>query len=240
MPCQSRNRRFRFRWGLASVIVDRVFDGIVVLILLVVAMLAPSFPSDAKINGRSVGNFALIGTVGLVVGLVALFWLVLHPTSFISAVRAVIRPLVPRWEAPIATVLRAFHRGSDGASRSKTVRDRFRVDCCPLAAVRRILLARVSGHRPRRADCPRRCSSSQSSSWRSRYRLGPGFVGVFEIFAIVAPGGTTACQEGYRRRLGHRLSRRFLHSGHRARLDLLRASRVLVPRDQRRGKPANA
>ena len=100
-----------FSTGFASVIVDRVFDGIVVLLLLVVAMLAPSFPREAQINGRSIAMFALLGTAGVVVGLTGLFWLVLHPASLIGFTRRIVRSAVPRWEEPIAKFLERFTLG---------------------------------------------------------------------------------------------------------------------------------
>lgn len=100
-----------FSTGFASVIVDRVFDGIVVLLLLVVAMLDPAFPSDAQIRGRSVATFALLGTAGVVVGLSGLFWLVLHPASLIAFARRIVRSTVPRWEEPVAKFLERFTLG---------------------------------------------------------------------------------------------------------------------------------
>jgi uncharacterized protein (TIRG00374 family) len=102
-----------FSTGVASVVVDRIFDGIVVLLLLVVAMLDPTFPSGAEINGRSIGNFALLGTAGLMVGLVGLFLLVLYPIQFIGMFRAMTRKTVPRLEDPVA---RFFERFAEGLS----------------------------------------------------------------------------------------------------------------------------
>ena len=100
-----------FSTGMASVIVDRVFDGIVVLLLLGAAMLDPAFPRNATIRGRSVATFALIGTAGLVVGLIGLFWLVLFPASLLNVVRWVVRATVPRWEEPITGFLERFTLG---------------------------------------------------------------------------------------------------------------------------------
>src|SRR3954471_4787757 len=91
-----------FSTGMASVVVDRVLDGIVVLLLLLVAMLDPVFPRNATIHAggreRSVTMIALLGTGGLVVGLIGLFWLVLFPASFVGVVRRVMRVVAPRWE----------------------------------------------------------------------------------------------------------------------------------------------
>jgi uncharacterized protein (TIRG00374 family) len=100
-----------FSTGVASVVVDRIFDGIVVLLLLVVAMLDPTFPSGATVNGMAVGNFALLGAMGLMIGLVGMFLLVLFPLQFIGAFRSMARRTVPRLEDPVGTF---FTRFADG------------------------------------------------------------------------------------------------------------------------------
>jgi glycosyltransferase 2 family protein len=100
-----------FSTGVASVVVDRVFDGIVVLLLLLVAMLDPTFPKDATLNGRSVGNFALLGTAGLVIGMIGLFLLVLYPDKFIGLSRGVARRTFPRLEDPTAKFFERFAAG---------------------------------------------------------------------------------------------------------------------------------
>jgi uncharacterized protein (TIRG00374 family) len=106
-----RRERVPFSTGVASVVVDRVFDGIVVLLLLFVAMLDPSFPADATLNGRSVGTFALLGAAGLLVGLVGLFLLVLYPQKFVGLSRAITRRLLPRFEESIAGFFERFAAG---------------------------------------------------------------------------------------------------------------------------------
>jgi uncharacterized protein (TIRG00374 family) len=100
-----------FSTGIASVVVDRVFDGIVVLMLLALAMLDPAFPRNATLNGRSIAAFAFLSTAGLVVGLIVLFWLVLFPGSLIAMVRRVVRWSVSRWEEPVAGFLERFTLG---------------------------------------------------------------------------------------------------------------------------------
>lgn len=174
-----------FSTGVASVVVDRIFDGIVVLLLLVVAMLDPTFPSGAEVNGRSVGNFALLGASGLMVGLVGMFLLVLYPLQFIGMFRAAARRTLPRFEDPLA---RFFERFAEGLAILKDPR-RF------LVAFMWTLVHWLV------------CASSYVIAY---YALGleapfmsalfvqgiivlavalpssPGFVGVFESFAIVA------------------------------------------------------
>lgn len=100
-----------FSTGVASVVVDRVFDGIVVLLLLVVAMLDPTFPKGATLNGRSISSFAMIGTAGLIVGLIGLFTLVLFPAVFIRAARWMARLIIPKLEEPVAGFLERFAAG---------------------------------------------------------------------------------------------------------------------------------
>ena len=107
----SRKESVPFSTGVASVVVDRVFDGIVVLLLLLVAMLDPTFPTSATVNGRSVANFAMLGTVGLIVGLAGLFTLVLFPAAFIKAARGIARITIRRLEEPAAAFLERFAGG---------------------------------------------------------------------------------------------------------------------------------
>lgn len=107
----SRKEGVPFSTGVASVVVDRVFDGIVVLLLLLVAMLDPTFPKDATLNGRSVANFAMLGTVGLIVGLTGLFILVLFPANFIGVFRWMARLILPRFEEPVGRFFERFAAG---------------------------------------------------------------------------------------------------------------------------------
>jgi uncharacterized protein (TIRG00374 family) len=107
----SRKESVPFSTGVASVVVDRVFDGIVVLLLLLVAMLDPTFPKGATVNGRSVAGFAMLGTIGLVIGLTGLFILVLFPTAFVKATRAIARITIPKLEEPAAGFLERFAAG---------------------------------------------------------------------------------------------------------------------------------
>jgi uncharacterized protein (TIRG00374 family) len=100
-----------FSTGVASVVVDRVFDGIVVLLLLVVAMLDPTFPQGATLNGRSVASFAMLGALALIIGLIGLFMLVLFPGIFIGTARSVARRTITRLEEPVAGFLERFAAG---------------------------------------------------------------------------------------------------------------------------------
>lgn len=100
-----------FSTAMGSVVVDRVFDGIVVLLLLVVAMTDPAFPRDAMIGPTPVTTFAMIGAAGLLVGLVGLFALLLFPDQFVGFFRGLARRTIPRLEEPIGNFLERFAHG---------------------------------------------------------------------------------------------------------------------------------
>ena len=75
----------RFSTAFVSIVVERLFDGLVMLALMAVAIAAPSFPVHATVGGRSLAAFAtsaavLFAVVLLIALLVAnrpTFWLVL-------------------------------------------------------------------------------------------------------------------------------------------------------------------
>src|SRR5216117_2002743 len=85
----------RFTTALASVGVERVFDGLMLVGLLAVALAAPSFPHAATIGGTSLaaiarGGAALFGAV-LVIAL-----LVVHrPAPWLALLRRVAHALLP-------------------------------------------------------------------------------------------------------------------------------------------------
>lgn len=107
----SRKEGVPFSTGVASVVVDRVFDGIVVLLFLLVAVLDPTFPKGATLGGKSISSFAMVGTLGLLVGLAGLFTLVLFPAVFIRAARWMARVILPKLEEPVAGFLERFAAG---------------------------------------------------------------------------------------------------------------------------------
>jgi glycosyltransferase 2 family protein len=97
--------------AIASVAVDRLFDGLVVLCLTLAAMLMPSFPSHARVGSLSAVRWALIG-LGLMAALmVALYAIVFFPSWLMRAYELVARRLAPRLEAPGRRALQAFADG---------------------------------------------------------------------------------------------------------------------------------
>jgi uncharacterized protein (TIRG00374 family) len=172
-----------FSTGLASVVVDRVLDGIVVLLLLLVAMVDPRFPRDATIGTRPVTTIALLGTAGLVVGLVGLFWLVLFPWSFIAFTRRVVRPIAPKWEERAVAFLEHFTHGLT------VLRDPRRFGVAFFWTVAHWLLCAFSywlGYKALGFSAP--ISSTLFTQTMIVLAVaipqGPGFIGVFEGVAI--------------------------------------------------------
>src|SRR2546429_1159802 len=85
----------RFTTALASVGVERVFDGLMLVGLLAVALAAPSFPHAATIGGTSLaaiarGGAALLGAVPVIALLV-----VHRPAPWLALPRATAPPLPP-------------------------------------------------------------------------------------------------------------------------------------------------
>lgn len=176
-----------FSTGVASVVVDRIFDGIVVLLLLLVAMLDPTFPSAAQINGRSIGNFALLGTAGLMVGLTSLFLLVLFPAQFIGASRSLARRSVPRLEEPVAQFFERFAAGLT------ILRDPRRFLLAFVWTLVHWLVCAASywlAYRAIGLEAPFMSALFVQTIIVLAVALpqAPGFVGVFEVFAVLALG----------------------------------------------------
>lgn len=100
-----------FATSLASIVVDRVFDAIVVLLLLAVAMLAPEFPAGATVMGHPVSQLAVAFAAAPVVMLIALYALVFFPHTLIRLFEFVARKVSPALEARGSEVLHRFAGG---------------------------------------------------------------------------------------------------------------------------------
>lgn len=103
--------RVPFTTGFASIAVDRVFDGLVVLAMLFIALWDPAFGRDALVFGRSLSEIAALGAIGAATGLALLYAVVVAPERWESLFRAAARRLAPSLEERGARVLRAFADG---------------------------------------------------------------------------------------------------------------------------------
>jgi uncharacterized protein (TIRG00374 family) len=100
-----------FAAAFASLAVDRIFDGVVVLLLMVAATFDPRFPADATVFGTSAGKIAM--TAGLVLGgaLLGLYVLALAPERFIGIAESITRRIVPSFAPRVRALLQNFVRG---------------------------------------------------------------------------------------------------------------------------------
>jgi uncharacterized protein (TIRG00374 family) len=102
--------RVPFSAAFASIAVDRVFDTVVVLGLMFLAMLDPRFPRGTE-AGRLVGSWAVTGSLAFIGLLAALYLLVFFPARVISLFEAFARRVAPRFEARGRDALFAFASG---------------------------------------------------------------------------------------------------------------------------------
>ncbi|HEV8305985.1 MAG TPA: lysylphosphatidylglycerol synthase transmembrane domain-containing protein [Gemmatimonadales bacterium] len=91
------NRRLpvRFTTALASVGVERVFDALVMLALMAVAIAAPSFPAHTLVGGRSLARLAT-GAAGLFGAVLVLALVVVHrPAPWLALLARVLHRALP-------------------------------------------------------------------------------------------------------------------------------------------------
>ncbi|MES2177311.1 MAG: lysylphosphatidylglycerol synthase transmembrane domain-containing protein [Gemmatimonadota bacterium] len=87
-----------FPAAFASLAVDRLFDAVVVFMLMFGAMLDPAFPPGAHVFGRSMSSIALGGLLFIGGVVVAMYALVLFPGRVLALYELVARRLVPKLE----------------------------------------------------------------------------------------------------------------------------------------------
>jgi glycosyltransferase 2 family protein len=107
----SKETTVPFSAGFASIVVDRVFDAVIVLLLMVGAMFAPSFPSHQLIAGRPASNYAGTGVFVVVVLAVGVYTIVFFPDRLIGLFEAFARRVAPRFEERGRRLLRSFADG---------------------------------------------------------------------------------------------------------------------------------
>jgi glycosyltransferase 2 family protein len=91
----SRQLPVRFTTALGSIAVERVFDALVMLGLMAVAIAAPSFPAHALVGGRSVA--AIAASTAVLFGVVLLLALVIanRPGPWMVLVERISRRVLP-------------------------------------------------------------------------------------------------------------------------------------------------
>jgi uncharacterized protein (TIRG00374 family) len=91
----SRLVPLRFTTALASLAVERVFDGLILVLLLAVAVADPGFSSTATVGGRSLSQIATWAGAAFVVILGVLFALVHAPSGALALAGRVLRAVLP-------------------------------------------------------------------------------------------------------------------------------------------------
>jgi uncharacterized protein (TIRG00374 family) len=107
----------RFTAALASLVVDRIIDGVVVVTLLGVAMALSPFPADTTIMGQPVARLAIVTGAIAVGALVVLGGLALFPARVIALFDAVVGRVIPRFHPRLRPFFLTFVDGL-GALRS--------------------------------------------------------------------------------------------------------------------------
>ena len=103
--------RVGFTSAIASLAVDRVFDSVVLMLLLVSAMWSPSFPSDATIGGQPIQRGAALFAAGAVGLFAILYAIVFFPERLVALFAAVVGRVFPRFVEKGSDIIRAFSRG---------------------------------------------------------------------------------------------------------------------------------
>lgn len=107
----TRETRVPFATSIASLAVDRIFDAVVLLLLALTAVFDPRFPQGATVAGQSVGRWAALGTIPVVLVAVLLYALVFFPARLIRLFEIFARRLSPRIEARGRVALATFAEG---------------------------------------------------------------------------------------------------------------------------------
>jgi uncharacterized protein (TIRG00374 family) len=174
-----------FSTSFASLAVDRVFDALVILLLMALAMLDPAFPRGATIGGAPVANYAVPFAGILLLGFAALYGLVFFPGALIRAFEMVARRVAPRIEERGRDALRGF---ADGLSVLKSPTHFLAVFAWTAAHWLTNALAFWIGFRAVHVAAP----FSAALFTQGLIAIGvslpssPGFFGVFEALAKVA------------------------------------------------------
>lgn len=105
--------RVGFSASFASLAVDRLFDALVLILLMLLAMVDSAFPVDSRVGGRTITSLAAAAAGGVVVVMVVLYLIVLRPRALVGLYEVFARRVAPRYEERGRQILRAF---SDGLS----------------------------------------------------------------------------------------------------------------------------
>lgn len=101
----------RFSGAFASLAVDRLFDGVVVLAMMVAATFDPRFPADGKIFGASAWSIAATMSLGLFAVFVALALLAYAPQWCFGVSDRILGAIAPKFAPKVRSLLEGFAAG---------------------------------------------------------------------------------------------------------------------------------
>lgn len=89
-------KRVRFAASLASLVVDRVFDTVVVLLLLLVVVSLPGFPSGAVAFGWPINRLLIVGATVALVAVLVLVTIAMNPERLARIAEPIIGRVAPK------------------------------------------------------------------------------------------------------------------------------------------------
>ncbi len=101
----------KFTAAFASVAVDRLFDGTVVLLLMLLATFDPAFPSQQPIGDHTLAYYLKPTALFLALVLAGLMMFVIMPDRVFAISDAVMRRVAPRFEPKMRALLEGFVSG---------------------------------------------------------------------------------------------------------------------------------
>jgi glycosyltransferase 2 family protein len=107
----TRETTVSFTSALASLVVDRIFDAIVLLSFLAIALFTAPFAPDATVFGQKVSHVAVTTGTFAAIGVAGLYLLVFFPTGFAAVWTAVSSRLLPRFTARGEQLIASFAAG---------------------------------------------------------------------------------------------------------------------------------
>jgi glycosyltransferase 2 family protein len=103
--------RVRFTAALASLVVDRVFDAVVVLLILLIVVLMPAFPEGAIVGTMSVGRVLMLGAALAIAVMLVLIFFASYPDKLVRIWERILGHRAPRLMARGRDILETFGAG---------------------------------------------------------------------------------------------------------------------------------
>ena len=103
--------RVRFTAALASLVVDRVFDAVVILLLLLIVVLMPAFPAGAVIGSMPVDRVLLLGASVAIAAMLVLIVFAMYPDKLVRIWEMMLGQRAPKLMARGREILQSFGAG---------------------------------------------------------------------------------------------------------------------------------